>query len=144
MVMMSATFDMIHHKSHHPSYDSAGSGCAGDGASPRTAAAAAAQARRAKFETSRRRQLDLANTRCSLGGLVASDDCSVLLSRRWLVGSQSFDCMETRMLLIQGTKSESLFHVCLNGWLLCEDLLVFEVTGQHISAHKFDHEHVAK
>ncbi len=35
---------------------------------------------RQNLKLPRRRQLDLANTRCRLGGLVARDDCNVLLS----------------------------------------------------------------
>ena len=38
---------------------------------------------RPNLKLPRRRQLDLANTRCSLGGIVARDDCNVLLSRGW-------------------------------------------------------------
>ncbi len=46
---------MIYYKSLNPSDDSADLGCAGDGPSPRTAAAAAAQARQAKFEASQKK-----------------------------------------------------------------------------------------
>ena len=46
---------MMYHTSGNPSYDSADFGRAGDGPSPRTAAAAAAQARQAKFEASQKK-----------------------------------------------------------------------------------------
>ncbi len=50
---------MIYHKSHKPSDDSADFGCAGDGPSPRTAAAAAAQARQAIFGASQKKTAGL-------------------------------------------------------------------------------------
>ena len=43
---------------------------------------------------------------------------------RLLVG---LHCIESKISWLQTTKS--LFHVCLNGWLMCEDVLVFQVTG---------------
>ena len=71
---------MVYYRSHKPSNDSADLDVQGMDHHQGQLQQLPRKHARQILKLPRRRQLDLANTRCSLGGLVARDGCNMLLS----------------------------------------------------------------